>query len=89
MAHARVIQRARHEEDAAVTLDYLRDLHELHEDWLVRKTRFQPLPAPVLILDANGEVQVAREVAWRNALQHAGGFVDGQPEWVELQWEKE
>ena len=33
----------------------LLDLHELNEDWLVRKTKFQPLAAPVTIIDANAE----------------------------------
>jgi len=31
-------------------------LHELHEDWLVRKTKFQPLVAPVIVVDANPEL---------------------------------
>lgn len=28
--------------------EYLRSLHELHEDWLIRQTKFK-LPAPVLV----------------------------------------
>ncbi len=32
------------------------DLHELHEDWLVRRTKFQPLTAPVMVIDANEDL---------------------------------
>ena len=33
-------------------------MHELHEDWLVRKTKFQPLPAPVTVIDANPDLEM-------------------------------
>lgn len=33
------------------------DLHQLHEDWLVERSKFQPLPAPVLIVDANADLK--------------------------------
>ncbi|XP_038069996.1 deoxynucleoside kinase-like [Patiria miniata] len=46
----RIIERSRSEE-CGIPLDYLRDLHETHEDWLIRRTKFE-LPAPVLVLDA-------------------------------------
>lgn len=42
--------RARSEEDC-VPLAYLRQLHQLHEDWLIHGNRLRP--APVLVLDAN------------------------------------
>lgn len=45
------IQKRGRPEESKITLDYLRSLHDLHEDWLVRK-KF-PLPAPVLTIDAN------------------------------------
>ena len=32
------------------------DLHELHEDWLVKHTKFTP-QAPVTIIDANCDLQ--------------------------------
>ncbi|KAH9520529.1 deoxycytidine metabolic process [Dermatophagoides farinae] len=46
----RIKKRGRPEE-SKITLDYLRALHKLHEDWLVHK-KFS-LPAPVLTIDAN------------------------------------
>jgi hypothetical protein len=33
----------------------------LHEEWLVDKTKFQPLIAPVTIIDANDDLQVLSE----------------------------
>lgn len=44
------MERARSEE-SCVPFEYLKDLHELHENWLI-KGAF-PLPAPVHIVDAN------------------------------------
>ncbi|KAK7496740.1 hypothetical protein BaRGS_00011949 [Batillaria attramentaria] len=39
-------------EESCVSLDYLQDLHRLHEDWLINK-KCGSLPAPVLVIDAN------------------------------------
>lgn len=47
---ARVMGRGRPEE-AGVTLGFLQDLHQLHEDWLVGE-RF-PSYGPVVVLDAD------------------------------------
>lgn len=38
-------------EEKDISIEYIQSLHDLHEDWLVRK-KF-PVPAPVLILDTN------------------------------------
>lgn len=43
-------KRARSEEDC-VPLEYLRQLHTLHEDWLIHGQHMRP--APVLVLDAD------------------------------------
>lgn len=48
--HERIKKRARTEEQA-IPLQYLKDLHELHEEWLIEKKH--GLSAPVLVLDAN------------------------------------
>ena len=40
VAFSRVQARSRGEENK-ISLEYIKDLHELHEDWLVRKTKFQ------------------------------------------------
>uniref|UniRef100_A0A672GZ06 Thymidine kinase 2 n=1 Tax=Salarias fasciatus TaxID=181472 RepID=A0A672GZ06_SALFA len=45
--HRRLKQRGR-EEEKGITLEDLQVIHQLYEDWLVRRTSF-PLPAPVLV----------------------------------------
>lgn len=52
--HDRIIRRCRPEE-TAIPLDYLKGLHELHEDWLVRGSQFAK-PAPCLVIDADCSV---------------------------------
>lgn len=53
MLHERIRQRARSEEQT-IPLQYLMDLHTLHEQWLIENK--QNLPAPVLVIDANGSL---------------------------------
>ncbi|CAL8357753.1 unnamed protein product [Boreogadus saida] len=50
----RQIQRCR-EEEKVIPLDYLRSLHQLHEDWLVHQSSFK-LPAPVLVIPADQDL---------------------------------
>ena len=38
-------------EETSIPLSYLAELHTLHENWLMG--RQFPLPAPVLVIDAN------------------------------------
>uniref|UniRef100_X1YYT3 Deoxynucleoside kinase domain-containing protein n=1 Tax=Capitella teleta TaxID=283909 RepID=X1YYT3_CAPTE len=53
--HERIRKRCRKEE-SGIPMDYLQDLHNLHEDWLIHQTHFS-VPCPVLVLDANLELQ--------------------------------
>ncbi|CAG5122294.1 unnamed protein product, partial [Candidula unifasciata] len=54
----RVKKRSRTEE-AGVPLCFLQALHSLHDDWLLHK-KF-PLPAPVIVLDANYDLERMKE----------------------------
>jgi len=54
VAWARLRRRDRAEEEA-VSLGYLRDLHNLHEEWLI-KEEF-PVPGPVIVIDANKDLE--------------------------------
>lgn len=45
------IHRRGRPEESKITLDYIRSLHQLHEDWLINEK--YPLPAPVISIDAN------------------------------------
>ncbi|XP_076284482.1 deoxynucleoside kinase isoform X1 [Lasioglossum baleicum] len=51
IVYQRLKARARKEEKH-VSLEYLEDIHNIHEEWLYHKTLFT-LPAPVLILDGD------------------------------------
>lgn len=47
---------ARHRpEEIHIPKDYLQSLHNLHEDWLVRRRKFS-VPCPVLVLNADGDL---------------------------------
>jgi len=51
VAYKRLQERGRKEE-AGVPMNFIESLHQSYEDWLIHKTQ-GPLPAPVLILDAD------------------------------------
>lgn len=51
IAYERILKRNRCEEKT-VAFEYIRALHEIHEDWLYHKT-LHKCPAPVLSLNAN------------------------------------
>ena len=51
----RIQARGRKEEDY-ITIDYLRDLHNLHEDWLNKNTA-SICPAPVFVIDADRSLE--------------------------------
>ena len=59
VAYERIKKRARPEEKL-MQFSYLKDLHDLHEDWLIKKTKFQPM-APVTVIDANPEIEIISE----------------------------
>jgi len=59
VAYERIKQRAR-DEESCVPLEYLKDLHELHENWLIHGQFYRP--AQVLVLDANLDLEnIGRE----------------------------
>ncbi|XP_050311145.1 deoxynucleoside kinase-like [Anthonomus grandis grandis] len=51
VVYERMMQRNRAEEKS-VSFEYLKALHDIHEDWLFHKTLYD-LPAQVVVLDAN------------------------------------
>ncbi|EZA53065.1 deoxynucleoside kinase [Ooceraea biroi] len=55
VVYQRMQLRARKEEEA-VSLEYLRQIHEIHEEWLCRQTLFS-LPAPVMIVDGDKSLE--------------------------------
>ncbi|XP_025081103.1 thymidine kinase 2, mitochondrial-like isoform X2 [Pomacea canaliculata] len=46
------IKKRNRSEECDISLDYLKDLHRLHENWLIHK-KCGPLPAPVLTIDVD------------------------------------
>lgn len=59
VVYERIKRRARSEEQC-VPLQYLEDLHQLHENWLVHRTHAE-CPAPVLVLDADLDLSLISE----------------------------
>lgn len=53
--YQRIRNRNRHEEQN-ISLDYLKSLHDLHEDWLVKRTKFS-LPSKVLVIPADNDLE--------------------------------
>ena len=46
-------------EEANVSMQYINNLHDLHEDWLIRRTKFTvPNNCDVIILDGSKETKV-------------------------------
>jgi len=54
VVYGRMKQRGRKEENA-VSLEYLKQIHQIHDDWLLHRT-LKPIPAPVIII--NGDRQL-------------------------------
>ncbi|XP_032666097.1 deoxynucleoside kinase-like [Odontomachus brunneus] len=55
VVYQRMQARARKEEES-VPLEYLRQIHEIHEGWLYKRTLFS-LPAPVMIIDGDKSLE--------------------------------
>merc|ERR1712079_482561 len=55
----RINVRARSEENK-IPLEYLQELHDLHEDWLLSGKH--PLPAPVVVIDADKDLNEMQDV---------------------------
>lgn len=64
VAFSRMQNRGRHEEDS-VPLEYLSNLHEAYEDWLVRKTvqMNEKREIKVIVIDANQSKEKVAEEA--------------------------
>lgn len=60
VAYERILKRNRPEEKL-MSFSYLQDLHTLHEEWLIQKTKFQPLAAVVTVIDANEDLSSLTE----------------------------
>jgi deoxyadenosine/deoxycytidine kinase len=56
------MQRRRRPEEIAVSLSYLKELHEYYEEWLLQAQT----PAPVLVIDANKELDEVRQLCFQN-----------------------
>uniref|UniRef100_A0A3Q3FM99 Thymidine kinase 2 n=1 Tax=Labrus bergylta TaxID=56723 RepID=A0A3Q3FM99_9LABR len=59
--HERLKQRSR-EEEKVIPLEYLESIHQLYEDWLIKRTS-SPLPAPVLV---SGHSHPGSSLLWCN-----------------------
>ncbi|XP_023118587.1 thymidine kinase 2, mitochondrial [Amphiprion ocellaris] len=53
--YERVKQRCR-EEEKVIPLEYLESIHQLYEDWILKRTSFH-LPAPVLVIPADHNLE--------------------------------
>ncbi|XP_059164415.1 thymidine kinase 2, mitochondrial-like [Physella acuta] len=54
LLYSRIVKRCRNEE-LKISLDYLKTLHQLHDDWLIHKK--YDVPAEVLVIDANSSIE--------------------------------
>nr|ACO11637.1 Deoxynucleoside kinase [Caligus rogercresseyi] len=77
VAYERMLSRSRSEAEKSLSLEHFRNIHDLHEDWLVRKTKFQPLPCPVVVIDGDKGAEELRaefpghqEILLKNVPKH-------------------
>lgn len=71
---ARLQKRGRKEEDT-IPLQYLQELHERHEEWLIEQTVAERMP-PVLVLDCDSDFHEGEERC-EELLAQTKEFIDG------------
>ncbi|KAK2192258.1 hypothetical protein NP493_35g00018 [Ridgeia piscesae] len=64
VCYERIKMRNRKEE-STVPLQFIEELHELHEDWLIEQNHFK-VPGPVLVLDATHELPEMKQLYEEN-----------------------
>ncbi|XP_061174289.1 thymidine kinase 2, mitochondrial-like [Saccostrea echinata] len=60
----RRIQERNRREEFNITLEYLKKLHDLHEEWLVKGTKF-PLPSKVLVIPADKDLEEMHQIYYQ------------------------
>ncbi|XP_066587361.1 deoxynucleoside kinase [Prorops nasuta] len=55
VVYQRMKKRARHEE-ISVSLEYLKQIHEIHDEWLFEQTLFE-VPAPIIVIDGDKNLE--------------------------------
>ena len=75
MDRIRVRSRA---EERNISFEYIRSLHDLHEDWLIER-KF-PVPAPVLIIDTN-----CKQVSLEKLYEKAAPYICGEKKLIKSQ----
>lgn len=68
MERIRIRSRA---EEKDISFDYIKSLHNLHEDWLIKR-KF-PVPAPVLVLDTN-----CKQSSLQELYEKAAPYINGE-----------
>ena len=56
------IQKRNRSEEQNLTIEYLKNLHDLHEEWLLGDGSKFPKPAPVVTIDANQDLAAVKRV---------------------------
>jgi len=74
VVYERIFKRNRSEE-MKIPLSYFKDLHRMHEDWLIHKNVTQPMPK-VIVIDANEDLSLLK----LNYRQVAKDIYSGIPE---------
>lgn len=68
------IQKRSRKEEALVPYSLIKDLHMLHEDWLIEQKSVKP-PAPVIILDANRDYSEMKQLYETHRQEILCGYV--------------